>query len=30
MINCNKENMSYVLDGDTGGFVGTDVKDNKA
>ena len=29
MINCNKENMSYVLDDDSGGFVGGGFGDNK-
>ncbi len=29
MIHCNKENMSYLLDDERGGFVGTDFSDNQ-
>lgn len=30
MIDCNKENMSYVLEDGSGGFVGDDFPDNRA
>jgi hypothetical protein len=29
MINCNSENMSYTLEGGSGGFMGSDFSDNK-
>ncbi len=30
VIHCNRENMSYLLADDSGGFFGTDFPDNKA